>query len=88
MWFFPICRNYEDGIYHESNSVEQNQNEDYTSINASDYYKNYFKEKSLNFEGESTTFTDADSYKDLITQKIQMLIIMLDGVKTILVTLQ
>lgn len=51
---------YEDGIYHESVSVEQNQNEDYTS---SSYYKNYFKEKSQNFQEENTLFTDADSYQ-------------------------
>ena len=55
---------YEDGIYSESKPAQQvNETVDNTS-NSSEYYKNYFKEKSLQIqEDNATVFTDVDSYE-------------------------
>ena len=54
---------YDDGIYSETKPVEQVQETVDNTSNSSDYYKNYFKEKSLQFEDDDTVFTDADSYE-------------------------
>lgn len=54
---------YDDGIYSESTPTEQvNETVDNTS-NSSEYYKNYFKEKSLQIEEDNSVFTDVDSYE-------------------------
>ena len=45
---FQYAGAYEDGIYSESNSAEQNQGEANSSTNASDYYQNYLQ-KSRKF---------------------------------------
>ncbi|MBT4915578.1 MAG: hypothetical protein HON66_02005 [Formosa sp.] len=60
---FQYSGTYDDGIYNNSNSVDENQNEINRSSNSSEYYKNYFKEKSLSLGENSTTFTDTESYE-------------------------
>jgi hypothetical protein len=59
---FQYAGTYEDSIYSESNP-EELEEETNNPSNASLYYENYFKEKSLNFEGDSSTYTDSDSYE-------------------------
>jgi hypothetical protein len=59
---FQYAGTYEDSIYSESN-LEEQEDETTNPSNASEYYKNYFKEKSLNFEGDSSTYTDSESYE-------------------------
>ena len=54
---------YDDGIYADSNPTEQVQETVDNTSTSSDYYKNYFKEKSLQLEDENTVFTDVDSYE-------------------------
>ena len=53
---------YDDGIYSESVPAQQANETVDNSSNSSDYYKNYFKEKSLQIEEDNSVFTDVDSY--------------------------
>ena len=54
---------YDDGIYSDSEPAKEvTETADNTSY-SSDYYENYFKEKSLQIEEDNTVFTDVDSYQ-------------------------
>lgn len=53
---------YDDGIYSESVPAQPANETVDNSSNSSEYYKNYFKEKSLQIEDDNTVFTDVDSY--------------------------
>ena len=53
---------YDDGIYSESVPAQPANETVDNSSNSSEYYKNYFKEKSLQIEDNNTVFTDVDSY--------------------------
>ena len=60
---FQYAGTYEDGIYSDSEpKVQTNETADNTS-NSSDYYKNYFKEKSLQVDEDNAVFTDVDAYE-------------------------
>ena len=60
---FQYAGTYEDGIYADSEPVVRtNEAADNTS-NSSEYYKNYFKEKSLQLEEDNAVFTDVDAYQ-------------------------
>ena len=54
---------YDDGIYSDSDPVEEVTETSVNTSNSSDYYKNYFREKSLQIEEDNTVFTDVDSYE-------------------------
>jgi hypothetical protein len=58
---FQYAGTYEDSIYSESNPEEQKQEKADNFSNSSEYYKNYFKEKSLNLEGMSSTYSDSEN---------------------------
>jgi hypothetical protein len=54
---------YADGIYADTPAVEQNNTAVNDASNSSNYYTNYFKEKSLQIEEDNSVFTDVDSYE-------------------------
>lgn len=54
---------YDDGIYADSKPTEQVEETVENTSTSSDYYKNYFREKSLQIEDDNTVFTDVDSYE-------------------------
>lgn len=53
---------YDDGIYSETKPAEDVRETVENTTSSSEYYKNYFKEKSLQIEEDNTVFTDVDSY--------------------------
>ena len=60
---FQYAGIYDDGIYSDSEPAKEvTETADNTSY-SSDYYENYFKEKSLQIEEDNTVFTDVDSYQ-------------------------
>jgi hypothetical protein len=58
---FQYAGTYNDGIYNDSNNTYEDEVE--SSNNYSEYYKNYFKEKSLSLGNNSATFTDTEYYE-------------------------